>query len=276
MFWNALGAHEVFQEIQKPACIMKYTYLLVDFFTVIIPFLFSFHPKTRFTKKWKSFFPAMLILALVFVGWDIAFERMGVWSFNPRYLTGIEIAGLPIEEILFFVCIPYACVFTFYCFDKFFNLTWKGKAENYFVAGLCFLLFTFGLVYFDRLYTSVTFISTAIVLLMIKLIFREGWLGKAIKVYALLLIPFFIVNGILTGTGPEEPVVLYNDLENLGIRILTIPIEDAVYGFELFLLNVWLFKLFGGLEDRDGNFENQKRQHFKSGQHSARFEKPVV
>jgi lycopene cyclase domain-containing protein len=67
-------------------------------------------------------------------------------------------------------------------------------------------------------------------------------MDRVFTVYLLLLIPFFIVNGILTGTGLEEPVVWYNDEENLGIRLLTIPVEDVVYGFELFLLTVFFFE----------------------------------
>ena len=59
-----------------------------------------------------------------------------------------------------------------------------------------------------------------------------------------LLIPFFIVNGILTGTGIDEPVVWYNNAENLSIRILTIPIEDIFYGFELIILTIYFQELF--------------------------------
>ena len=62
------------------------------------------------------------------------------------------------------------------------------------------------------------------------------------KIYLFLLIPFFIVNGILTGTGLEAPIVWYNNQENLGVRLLTIPIEDAFYGFELILLNVFFYE----------------------------------
>ena len=59
-----------------------------------------------------------------------------------------------------------------------------------------------------------------------------------------MLIPFFIVNGILTGTGIEGNIVWYNDAENLGIRLGTIPVEDSAYAFSMILLNLWLFFRF--------------------------------
>lgn len=220
---------------------MKFLYLLIDFFTVIIPLLFSFHPKIKFYKTWKAFFVASFTVAIIFIIWDAVFTHLGVWSFNARYITGIYFLQLPVEEILFFICIPFSCVFTYYCLDKFYNLAWNPKTENLFCIFLSIALLITGLIFIDKLYTSVTFISTAFICLILKFILKINWFGKVISIYAILLIPFLIVNGILTGTGLEEPVVMYNNSENLGIRIGSIPIEDVFYGFELALLNLLIY-----------------------------------
>lgn len=223
---------------------MKSLYLLVDIFTILVPFLFSFHPKTRFYKEWKFFFPAAIIVAIVFIIWDSIFTSLGVWNFNPRYLSGIYILNLPIEEILFFICIPYSCIFTYYCLTKFYNLSWHAKTENIFCLVLSGILLITGFIFFDKMYTSVTFISTALVCLFLKFIAKIDWFGKIVSVYAILIIPFLIVNGILTGTGLEEAVVRYNNSENLHIRLLSIPFEDIFYGFEMIVLNLYFFKIF--------------------------------
>ena len=58
--------------------------------------------------------------------------------------------------------------------------------------------------------------------------------------FLVILVPFLIVNGILTGTFIEGEVVWYNPEENLGIRIFTIPVEDFGYGFSLILFDLLL------------------------------------
>lgn len=223
---------------------MRYLYFLVDFFTILVPFLFSFHPKIKFYKTWKQFFIACGIVAVAFIVWDAVFTYLGVWHFNPRYISGIYFWNLPIEEVLFFICIPFSCVFTFFCLDKFYNLKWSDKTERFFVVLMFVLLSGIALIFGDRLYTSITFTSTAFLLVFLKFIFRVSWLGNAISVYAILLVPFLIVNGILTGSGLSEPVVIYNKTEIMNIRLFTIPFEDVFYGLELFLLNLGLYKYF--------------------------------
>ena len=223
---------------------MKLLYLLIDLFTVIIPLLFSFHPKIQFYKEWKWIIPANIVTAAIFIIWDILFTKYGVWGFNKNYVTGIYFFNLPVEELLFFVCIPYACVFTYYCINKFYTIKWQPKYENIFILTLSLLLLITGIYFYQKLYTSITFFSLTVVLLFIQYISKNNWLMKLLLVYVFLFIPFLIVNGILTGSGLQQPVVWYNDAENMGMRILTIPVEDIFYGLELIVLNVFFYHLF--------------------------------
>lgn len=221
---------------------MDYTYLLINFFTIVIPFAFSFHPKLKFYKTWNAFLPAVLITGIIFIAWDAWFTRLGVWGFNMRYVTGIEVAGLPVEEVLFFLCIPYACVFTYHCFSIFL----PDKVNNYRHNLITILFITFlliiGSLFNENIYTIITFFSLAALLAISAWFFKVNWLTKFYLIYAILLIPFLIVNGLLTGTGLEQPVVWYNEAEIIGWRLLTIPFEDIFYGMELILLNVLIYE----------------------------------
>ena len=93
---------------------MDYLYLWLNLGSLSIPFLFSFHPKLKFYKRWKALFLGILFSMLIFIPWDIIFTINGFWGFNPNYFLDIKLFSLPIEEWLFFICIPYACVFTHY------------------------------------------------------------------------------------------------------------------------------------------------------------------
>ncbi|MEJ5995984.1 lycopene cyclase domain-containing protein [Pedobacter sp. Du54] len=218
---------------------MKYAYLLVNFFTIIVPFLFSFHPKLKFYKTWKAFFPAVICTSFFFIVWDAYFTDLGVWGFNSDYLVGVYLYNLPLEEILFFLCIPYACVFTYHCIDLWLK---EPKTDKWISLIFIIACVFMAILNFEKAYTMFAFLTLGVLLLIAKYVMRVDWLIKFYLIYCILLFPFLIVNGVLTGTGIENPIVWYNENEIIGCRILTIPFEDVFYGMAMVLMNLLIYK----------------------------------
>lgn len=223
---------------------MSYTYILILFFTIIICFLSSFDSRILFHRHFGAFFKAAIVVAVPFIAWDIWFTAKGVWWFNTDYTLGFVIGGLPLEEWLFFISIPFSCIFTYFCFDRFFKLDWLSSFNNLIVFFSLIVCSIVALLYYDRIYTLLTAVITFVVLFYLHFVRRVDWIGKASFVFTILMLGFFPVNGILTGTGLESPIVNYNPDDFLGIRMGTIPIEDAVYGYTQFLLVLYFFKQF--------------------------------
>lgn len=222
----------------------QYTYLLVNFCTVIICFIFSFDKRIRFNQHFKAFGIAALLTALPFIAWDVWFTARGVWWFNNDYTLGILLAGLPVEEWLFFICIPFACTFTYFCLRRFFDISWANGFNNMIVFATCVACILIALLYYFQLYTFVTAVAATFTMIFLHFIVKAGWIGEASLVYFGLMPGFFVVNGVLTGTGLRAPVVNYNPDEIFNIRMLTIPVEDAVYGYTQFMLVIYFFKRF--------------------------------
>ena len=222
---------------------------MVNLGTIIIPFIFSFHHKLNFNKKWRSTFLSISIVAVFFIAWDIWFNDMGVWGFNPNYLIGLNVFNLPIEEILFFFCIPYACLYTYHCL-KILIPSFTFRYSKILVTLLATVLLVLGILFIDRWYSGITFISLSLVLIYFQFIVSAPWLQRLYVASLVLILPFIIVNGILTGTGIDSEVVWYNNNENMGLRLLTIPTEDFAYGFLLILLNTYFFEKFDYLNNK--------------------------
>ena len=105
--------------------------------------------------------------------------------------------------------------------EKFLDFFFIAVAAVYLIAG------------FGHIYTTTVAVLVIIFsLIMIKL--NTPNRGIFYLSYAIILIPFTAVNGILTGYITPAPIVWYNDAENLGIRFLTIPIEDYLYYFLMY------------------------------------------
>lgn len=149
---------------------------------------------------------------------------------------------LPIEEILFFICIPYACVFTYEAFNYLIKKDVLATYQKLISIVLILAGLVIGFFNLERWYTATTFISLSTYLIMLQFVWKVPYLGRFYLAYTVVLIPFFIVNGILTGSWIEEPIVWYNNEMNMGIRIGTIPVEDIFYGMLLIAMNVSIFE----------------------------------
>ena len=223
---------------------MNTLYLLLNLGSVSVPFLYSFHPRLQLHKRFLWIFISILLTMVIFIPWDVIFTLHKIWGFNDTYFLGTKFLSLPIEEWLFFICIPFACVFTHYALLLYFpNLKLNKTSTKWISNGLMALLLVLAVVNYDKWYTVINF-SLAIPLTLLVYTYNTNLLQHFLLTFLVMLIPFFIINGILTGSFIEDQVVWYNNAENLGIRMGTIPVEDSIYAYTMILCNLFMTELF--------------------------------
>jgi lycopene cyclase domain-containing protein len=236
--------------------LMNNLYLWLNIGTVLFPVLLSFDKKVAFYKNYKYLFPAALITGTFFLIWDQWFTDMNVWGFNSIHLVGYFIGHIPIEEVMFFVTVPYACLFIYECL-----IAYIGRSEVFEKLYRWFTLLAFGITvsmlywFNDRLYTGITCLILSFMLGTHLVIIKRRYMSWFFFAFAISIIPMFIVNGILT----SKPVVVYNNLETMNIRIGTIPVEDFFYNMTLLLMNIGLYEWFKRL-----GLRNQLRRQKQS------------
>src|SRR5690606_28541330 len=71
---------------------------------------------------------------------------------------------------------------------------------------------------------------------------RPKWLGRFYLMFIIITIPFALVNGVLTGSFLDRVIVWYNPEDIIGLRVLTIPIEDFFYSFGMLLTTTAVYE----------------------------------
>ena len=208
-------------------------YAWLHLFAVLPVFALSFDKRVHFYTSWRHLFPAALIVGAFFILWDVIFTAKGVWGFNEAYFLGLRLLGLPMEEWLFFVTIPFASIFIYECLNYYVPKDWLAPADRFLSPILILGLLLVGLLNFSSIYTSSSCLLTGGFLLVHWLCFPNTYRTRFYFAYLIIWIPFLLVDGVLTGAATAAPIVLYNPEEFLGIRIVSVPIEDSVYGFLL-------------------------------------------
>jgi lycopene cyclase domain-containing protein len=215
-------------------------YFFLHLGTIAFPLAWSWDKRVSYHSKWYALFPALIIIAFLFLVWDGIFTSLGIWGFNSDYTLGIDFFGMPVEEWLFFINMPFATLFIYECVKYYFPGVKIRNARPISIL-LGILLIGLGFMFMGRLYTSTTFLATGLLLVLASWKTPKWW-SQFMVGYLFHLIPFFIVNGVLTGSFLENPIVWYDNSENLGIRIGTVPIEDSIYSMLLMLLNVIIYE----------------------------------
>ena len=219
-------------------------YLILLICSLLFPLALSFDRKVAFFRHWPSLIPSLLLTGAFFIVFDIWFAKRAIWGFNPDYHSGIVLAGLPLEEWLFFIVIPYASIFIHYVLIAYFPAKVLSNRVTSGITITLILILAMGILTHPARSYTLVYLLLMIVVLVISYIMKDRLLNRFYISFLVILIPFIIVNGILTGSFIEGEVVWYNPEEITGIRLGTIPVEDFAYGFSMILINLMLMNCF--------------------------------
>lgn len=225
-------------------------YLTLDILIILFPLLFSFKWVFPYYKNYKPLFASIIIVGGAYIFWDILVTFRGDWWFNHEYLIdfGFTIGGIPIEEALFFVVVPYSCIFIYENLQYFFNDKKIGfnKWIYYIIA---ILLFIAGLFYYHQEYTILALLSVSTFLFIATTWFPDVLKSRNYWAYILISFgAFLIFNYLLTSI----PIVLYNPAAIWGGtveqiwygRFITIPFEDFFYNYSMLSFYLLVYRYF--------------------------------
>jgi lycopene cyclase domain-containing protein len=207
-------------------------YLIINLIIIAFPLLLSLLPRFGFYRKLRPLGLSILIVGGLFIFWDVLATQRGDWSFNPLYVSGFKLFGLPYEEWLFFFTVPYSCVFLYEGMIKVL-IDKKVFYQKTFYLLLAAASLVLSLFFTAQPYTASVCLVTGLVFLTAVFLFEAIFSSRLFWLWLSAgMVLFFIFNYFLTSL----PVVAYNPKAITNLRIITIPIEDFFYNFSLLSL----------------------------------------
>jgi lycopene cyclase domain-containing protein len=213
----------------------EFTYYIFNLLVFLPVLVLSFVTDVKPHRHIRGLLAGYLFVSFPFIVWDIWAVAAGHWSFNDAYVTGPYLFGVPLEEYLFFLTIPFAMIYVWGVVKKF--VADRG------MAGIVPLL-AFGATagasvwmlvnYWSNGYTRSAAIA-ALIAVVFAAISRIAYTWRFWTFQFLLLGLFLVFNSILT----MLPIITYGPDAIIGFKIGDIPIEDFFFNFafvNLFLL----------------------------------------
>lgn len=183
---------------------------------------------------WKQLGLTYLFVSVPFVLLDAFSHSRGWWHYNPEHVGEATLLGLPVEEVLFFFVIPFACLYLYSAMERQFKQAPVSPLFGKVTAAV--LIASLGIVsvfspYERTIVDAVLLLAVLIAWWVIRPQFTRPFVWWSISIMLL----FFTVNTALTAL----PIVIYGPEFGSQIRIGTVPFEDAWYNLSL-LLGSWL------------------------------------
>ncbi len=218
---------------------MKFEYLLFNFVIIAGPIASQFNRQVRPVSRWRLKLITSGFVMIPYIVWD-ALVTESHWWFNQAYTLDFRLFGLPIEEWLFFITVPFGCLLVWETLPHADSWLIRLKSLGY-IRAILYAALPVGVWIFStgKQYTGLVLCCFGLVGLVDTLLGVDLLLRPKTYLYLVIVSSLILVfNGYLTA----RPVVLYGEAYQVGYRILTIPVEDFGYGFTLMLFNVMLYE----------------------------------
>lgn len=219
---------------------MKFEYLIFNFIILLSPFLAYLLYNQMIFPNNVNYIISIVISSVLFIFHDIKVVNKW-WQFNKKYILGIKIFNLPVEEILFFFITSFSCLVIWI------NLNKVSLLKNN-LQFINLLFFSSVFFYYFNLYKNTKkpypkFIFFSLVIL----IFFDLILGTNVIIkfkFLIFSIIVFILTSIFNYYLTKRPIVIYQSYYKSNKKILSIPVEDFLYGFNFIYLTILLSEFF--------------------------------
>lgn len=219
---------------------MNYSFLFADLSLLLLTFIVFAIGKLNFVKQRKFIILAVLINVFAFSVPTEFLTQFKAIVYNPPYLLGVTLWGLPAEELLLLFALPLAGIAIY----EFLNFKYPDNGlEKYSFAvsnmllGVCIAMLYFG---HQKLYTVFTFFILLVFLIYVEYVNKIRFMYRFYRAFLVSLIPFYGIYGILCAL----PAVQFTTEETVDFSLANIPFESPFYFMSMLLLSIYLFELF--------------------------------
>jgi lycopene cyclase domain-containing protein len=218
---------------------MPFTYLALNLFIIAVPLWYTPDKRTAYYRRLPAVGFSIAVVSTCYLLWDILVTERGEWSFNGKYLTGVQILNIPLEEVLFFITVPYSCLFI-YEVVLYATKSSKFRLPASVISALILALLGSSLAFYPQGYTAKALASCGFFLMIALLLDRPLLESKQYWIWlAICYLPFLIINTVLTAL----PVVEYNSKAIWGLRVGTIPLEDFFYNYAMLSFYLLVYRI---------------------------------